>query len=840
MTSRVWAVSAAVGLLLASVPGLARADAAETGAQLQEKVITVLQQDSPSTSPAPHGEGPALSGTGQDPALARSLATERQRMQTRLASPTALPPGRAAPRLGPVPSLSPPFSALDCQNEPFAETSGGFVIDHYRYCEVTRWTARTIVCSFRLPLLGCVRKEEIGHAEFRLSTAGYGWDATMIKPGDWVDPTLNQISWVTFLDDWHNVWGVAPETPLSISQVCAAQNPVAPCREDVLGKGFTQTIAQWMADGGWYHRWLENPIDGLGADNLAYFDFHTHLAYGTLPTGSVGDTLGDRYRCDFALYLKGDRGCMFDRLVSVFGELTLSGTAPYRKEALHIYDAMFRPEVTQPQVPGKQVPGNPFASSPRPLTRAYEGYESALVRANHAEAVRTCTAWWGPDYSQGGQFDCDEYPFKSTFQGASVANGNYSARVIDASDNRSGGGILGNWYTNQRILHEDPYWVMLVQGTGGGGGGGGMPDRPPSVSAGPDASGNEGSGIVLHGSAYDVESTPSVRWSYSAGPDVDSGATCTFGNATAAATTIECTDDGTFTVMLSASDGVNAPVSASAVVHIHNVAPLLALGTPPTATAAQPTASGPSPQVTAQAPGPAPWSVYRAGSTVTLTAPFDDPGSNDTQTCVVDWDDGGRADSYAATAHSCDRTHTYLHAGMYTITLTVTDDDTGADDSLTMVVIYDPDGGFATGGGFINSPAGAVTSDPTATGKLHFQFNPKYQKRDEGPAPGAGRVSVKLDGGTLDLRSTDLEWLVVTPDGKVAVKGTGAVGGQQGYGFVLYGYAQPDQFRLVVWPLSAGDIPGDATFYDNRPAAGYDVDRADPQDLAGGSVNVHR
>ncbi len=44
-------------------------------------------------------------------------------------------------------------------------------------------------------------------------------------------------------------------------------------------------------------------------------------------------------------------------------------------------------------------------------------------------------------------------------------------------------------------------------------------------------------------------------------------------------------------------------------------------------------------------------------------------------------------------------------------------DDQGpanAVDELTvLVVIYDPDGGFVTGGGWINSPAGAYSADPT-------------------------------------------------------------------------------------------------------------------------------
>ncbi|HKZ48575.1 MAG TPA: hypothetical protein VJ397_07300, partial [Thermoplasmata archaeon] len=44
------------------------------------------------------------------------------------------------------------------------------------------------------------------------------------------------------------------------------------------------------------------------------------------------------------------------------------------------------------------------------------------------------------------------------------------------------------------------------------------------------------------------------------------------------------------------------------------------------------------------------------------------------------------------------------------------------------VVVYDPEGGFVTGGGWINSPPGAYARDLTLTGKATFGFVSKYQK----------------------------------------------------------------------------------------------------------------
>ena len=45
--------------------------------------------------------------------------------------------------------------------------------------------------------------------------------------------------------------------------------------------------------------------------------------------------------------------------------------------------------------------------------------------------------------------------------------------------------------------------------------------------------------------------------------------------------------------------------------------------------------------------------------------------------------------------------------GVYDVCLTVNDGSLNSEPNCTIVVIYDPEGGFVTGGGWINSPAGA-------------------------------------------------------------------------------------------------------------------------------------
>lgn len=80
---------------------------------------------------------------------------------------------------------------------------------------------------------------------------------------------------------------------------------------------------------------------------------------------------------------------------------------------------------------------------------------------------------------------------------------------------------------------------------------------------------------------------------------------------------------------------------------------------------------------------------------------------------------------------------------------------------------------------------------------------------------------------------------MVTPDSKAAIKGTATVNGQNGYGFVIYGFDDPDSLRLVVWSLATATYPGAGTVYDNRAGGDYDLDLSDPQPLTAGSVVVH-
>jgi hypothetical protein len=561
---------------------------------------------------------------------------------------------------------------------------------------------------------------------------------------------------------------------------------------------------------------------GVVGDAFTTFTYTFTNPAWTTPT-TPGSASPPRVRCDNAVPGYNQPGCAFMDYVPA---MIYSRDGAFPELARHIGDA---------QASG--LPGA-YPDGP-PLVRMVD---DAQQDANRNTACPR-------SYPRPATKSCDEYPMASTEQGAAqpplgpgrthswcsisalptgvTSPTGYSSCMIDAWQNSVGGSALNTFFQNNRIIDDDRFYVW-IQGTGGGPNPN-PPDFPPTANAGPDRSADEGGPITLQGTATDDNGTPTVRWSYRPVANVDPGAACFFGNSGSAQTIFACTDDGTYEITLTADDGIQEfPVSDSATVTVFNVPPFV--GRLPGFAVAEDFGI-----VT-----PRPWQVFRVGEPVTVTTNFTDQGSNDTHVCAIQWDDGSQ-ESFSSNGYTCGRSHTYTSPGMYTIKPGITDDDGGIAEQLSvLVIVYDPDAGFATAGGHLPSAAGAVVGDPSAQGEGHFQFNPKYLPHDEGPVPSNGKVSFRVQGTSFDLDSTALEWLVVTTDDKIAVKGVGKVNGVDGFGFVAYGYdASTDRFRLVVWPLANGTYPQSTLTYDNRNGTDYDLDLADPQPIGAGSIHAH-
>lgn len=180
--------------------------------------------------------------------------------------------------------------------------------------------------------------------------------------------------------------------------------------------------------------------------------------------------------------------------------------------------------------------------------------------------------------------------------------------------------------------------------------------------------------------------------------------------------------------------------------------------------------------------------------------------------------------------------HIYSAPGVYTIKLVVTDEFGVSDESLfQFIVIYNPEGGFVTGGGTMQSPLGAYMVDPALTGKANFGFVSKYQPGTSIPT---GSTEFVFQMGNLKFKSTAYEWLVVA-GAKAQYKGSGRINGEGDYGFILTsidgqrpGGGGQDKLRLKIYDKATGAI-----VYDNLQNADNTSDPITV--ITSGSIVIH-
>jgi N-acetylneuraminic acid mutarotase len=124
-----------------------------------------------------------------------------------------------------------------------------------------------------------------------------------------------------------------------------------------------------------------------------------------------------------------------------------------------------------------------------------------------------------------------------------------------------------------------------------------------------------------------------------------------------------------------------------------------------------------------------------------VSASFTD-AAGQTHTCSISWGDGSSGSDNIGTVNetdgsgTCTGSHSYAPSTspvVYTVTVTITDNCGAASSGVTYVIFYDPNGGFVTGGGWINSPAGAYTPNLSLFGKANFGFVSKYKKNAAPP-----------------------------------------------------------------------------------------------------------
>lgn len=233
--------------------------------------------------------------------------------------------------------------------------------------------------------------------------------------------------------------------------------------------------------------------------------------------------------------------------------------------------------------------------------------------------------------------------------------------------------------------------------------------------------------------------------------------------------------------------------------------------------------------------------VAQVGWPLMSTVVVTDPSPVDILTGVIEWGDGTSCDTSAGPDCSMDQgtgilrtvtaTHTYTEPGLYTVRLTVTDDDGGVGVNwFEVMAVYDPESDSVTGRGRIDSPSGAYALDPSLTGQATFGFVSQYKKDATVPQ---GNTDFEFESADLDFHSISYDWLVITGGNYAQFAGSGRINGGlapngEPYHFMLWvgegtGSAGEDTFRIRIW-WGDGEL-----IYDNR------VD----QEIGGGSIDVH-
>ncbi|HVS13210.1 MAG TPA: hypothetical protein VMV46_04760 [Thermoanaerobaculia bacterium] len=150
------------------------------------------------------------------------------------------------------------------------------------------------------------------------------------------------------------------------------------------------------------------------------------------------------------------------------------------------------------------------------------------------------------------------------------------------------------------------------------------------------------------------------------------------------------------------------------------------------------------------------------------------------------------------------------------------------------LAVYDPAAGFVTGGGWIDSPAGAYNADPDAAGKASFGFVSRYH---DGASTPDGQTQFRLREAGLTFHSEVYDTLVVS-GAEARYGGSGRVNGNSGYGFrvtVVDGDLAGDgidRLRLVIWQTASGTV-----VYDSQPGDADTSPATTP--LGGGSITIH-
>lgn len=222
------------------------------------------------------------------------------------------------------------------------------------------------------------------------------------------------------------------------------------------------------------------------------------------------------------------------------------------------------------------------------------------------------------------------------------------------------------------------------------------------------------------------------------------------------------------------------------------------------------------------------------GSSIQMNAVFSDDGLADTHLATWNWGNENTSSGTVIEGNGegqVSDTYAYAQPGVYEIKLTILDDDGGfAETSYRYAVVFDPDGGFVTGGGKIFAQVGSYLPDPSLGGEANFGFVAKYHKVTHDLT---GQTIFQFKIAELKFKSDRYDWLVVNQNTSNAqFKGQGTINDElapngEFYRFMVWaGDDVPDSFRIKIWWESEDQ---ENVIFDNGPG----------QAITNGNITIH-
>jgi hypothetical protein len=235
---------------------------------------------------------------------------------------------------------------------------------------------------------------------------------------------------------------------------------------------------------------------------------------------------------------------------------------------------------------------------------------------------------------------------------------------------------------------------------------------------------------------------------------------------------------------------------------------------------------------------------------VTITASATDLAGF-AETVTIDWGDGGpleTVDLGSTGVSNMSRDHIYPAAGVYQVTVTV--DYEGQFTQVGVVdllVVYAPNDGFVTGGGWIDSPSGAYTpndsDDADVTGKTLFNLSLKYRKGRSVPD---GSTNFRFAAGDLVFNATAFDWMIIS-GARARFEGQGTVKGRvETYKFLVTALDSDisgagitrDKIRIRIWQENTGGA--ESVLYDSGLGAADTGGSGGATPLGGGAITIHK